>query len=818
MRGVGLVGLVGLVACGTHAAAPTPPPAPRAVPGARLPDDAVPLGYDLRLEVDPDSDAFTGAVVIRVRVRGTDRVWLHASGLAIASASWTRDGVRHPSAVVAEADELRAFDLGEVITGDIELAIAYAGTTGKNEEGLFRQQDRGRWYLYSQAESVFARRFVPCFDEPRWKVPWQVTVVAPADDVALANAPELGREPAGARIAHRFAPTPPLASYLLAIAVGPFAVVDAGTAGDLPLRAVVLAGDADRAGVVAATVPALVAALEAYVGSKLPWPKLDFVAVPHLFGAMENPGLITFDRALLAGDAGAPRFRAHFVRIALHELAHMWFGNSVTPPWWDDLWLAEAFAQWLADKLASQLHAYDDEVAQRGLARERALAADDAVDARPLHHAVASGADAETQFDAISYEKGSALLASFERVAGEAAWRTGIRRYLAAHAGGTATTADLLAALAQATSPALARALGVDVDRAGAPIVTLRSTCHDISAPKLIATARNGIVPMCFRSSVQGCVLVDGKLDLPVPTQARGTGCPSFSIANDGGLGYYDAVDDASPARTPAEQLAHGDDLAAALRRGELRADRAGIEVKKLATGDAYAQLGALAIARALAPSAEPAAFAAWLGGLFAARLTPMALLAPAGEAERQVRDALLDLATLPPMDTRALTAALAADRASPLQVVIAAPGGGLALFEEVRAAVARAHGEMRDELIDALGAFGPDVAPRAIELAAQGELPTAVAIAYLERPRTRAAAWTAVRAHLAELLAVAAPVQGKALIAALGNLCEARAEVAAAVLPHVGDVLDGKRTLEVALATIDRCSARRAAAGTFAP
>ncbi len=814
-----------VVACGaaTHDIAPRPL-AKRAVPvapGPRLPGDVEPLAYDLELQVDPDTDELHGHVAIRVRVHGTDHVWLHASGLAFDAQRWTQAGTIHdalPVIATQPADEMVAFDLGEVVTGEIELHLTYHGRTGRDEEGLFRQEDRGRWYLYTQSESVFARRFVPCFDEPRFKTPWRVTVTAPAELRAFANAPELAHEPSddGRRVVHRFAATPAMPSYLLAIAVGPFDVVDAGAAGDLPLRAIVLAGDADRAGVVAAKAPELIAALEAYTGTPLPWPKLDFVAVPHLFGAMENPGLVTFDRETLVGPASAPRFAAHFVRIAGHELAHMWFGDSVTPAWWDDLWLAEAFAQWLADKLASQLHAFEDEPLDLGLARERALAADDAIDARPLHHAVVNGADAEGQFDAISYEKGSALLASFERLAGETAFRSAIRHYLAAHAGGTATTADFIAALAKATTPEIAHALAVDVDLAGAPIVSF-APCREMVAVKLVATARNGVVPLCYRTALgSGCTLVADRKEIPV----SGLRCTAYSVANAGGLGYYASVDASAQALSPGEELAHGDDIAAMLGRGELRATRAADELRRMSVGDVYAQLGAMAIARALVPSVAPAALATWLGKLFAPRLTVTALLAPHGEAERALRDALLDLAALPAIPTASLEHDLAGEPSigSAMLVVFEAQGGGRALFDRVLEAANRATGDVRAVFDDALASFGADVAPHAIELVARGELPVPVAIAYFARPATRAAAWTAVRAHLAELLARATRKQATDLVAATGTLCDARAEVAAAFEPHVADILDGRRTLDRALATIDRCVARRAAAGSFTP
>ena len=780
--------IAALIACGPPPATTTPSRAPVLVaPGARLPDDSTPLAYDLRLEVDPDSDELSGAVTIRVAVHGR-YVWLHASELALGATSYRSGGERHPLPVVMEQGDLRAFDLGEVITGEVELSLAYTGHTGADEEGLFRQLDRGHWYLFSQSESVLARRFVPCFDEPRFKTPWRVAVVAPAAMTVAGNGPvESTQRLADGRRETRFAETAPMASYLLAIAAGPFTVVDAGTAGtrSLPVRALVAADHADEARLVRAHVPALVARLERYLGSPLPWPKLDFVAVPHFFGAMENPGLVTIELEALTGEPD------RFVKFAGHELAHHWFGDDATHRWWDDLWVSEAFAQWLADKLAGELHAYDDEVLRRALSREDALAADDAVDARPLHHAVAEGADSDNDFDAISYEKGASLLASFERVAGVDAFRTGVRTFLSAHARGTFTTADLLAAF----PPAISHGLAIDVESAGPPLVEL--SC---AGDRLVAVARHGAVPLCTRPG--GCVVVETRTELG----ACPAGGAASVVANADGLGYYVSTGGAI-GTAPGELIAHGDDVAAAVQRGELTRRAATAELEALARGDVYAQLGGLAIARALAPF-EPA-IGAIVAHAYAAPLGKLASSLPR-PAERELRTQLLAIAELPAL-APATEAVLAASLAHPtpltaLYIQLAAPTHGTRLFDRVVALANKASGQTRDALIEALGTFGPDVAPRAVERVAAGELAVTVALAYLARPATRAVAWSAIRARVDQLRALASTSQLEDLVTALAGLCDGRADVAAA-FPDVAP-----RVLAHALASIDRCTRRRAA------
>lgn len=318
------------------------------VPGVHLPDGATPRSYDLRLELDADRETFSGTVAIHVTLdRASDRVWLHADELVIQDAHWD-DG---PLEVLTGADRTIAVVFGKQIAPrDVTLTLAFSGSTHHDEEGLFRQKDGEHWYLYSQGESEFARRITPCFDEPRWKTPWRVTVVAPRDQVVAGNMPIVHETKLGdGRREVVLAETPPLPTYLLAVAVGPFAVVDAGRIGKahVPLRVLTFPRRVKAVGAVARQTGKLVALLEDYTAIPLPFPKLDIVMVPHLFGAMENPGLITFDAdIILDGDR-------RYAVIAAHELAHQWFGNLVTPVWWDDLWLSEAFASWLGEKVAA---------------------------------------------------------------------------------------------------------------------------------------------------------------------------------------------------------------------------------------------------------------------------------------------------------------------------------------------------------------------------------------------------------------------------------------------------------------------------------
>jgi alanyl aminopeptidase len=801
-----------LVAC---SARPAPPPAARpqvlatyTPPALRLPDDLTPLSYDVRLEIDPDQEAFHGVVTLHVHAaRPLSQFWLAASELDLTSGSWEGGALK----LVAQSDQMVGF-AAALPAGDHAITIAYTGHTRHDEEGLFRQQADGRWYAFTQGESLLTRRFVPCLDEPRWKVPWRVTVSVPKDDLALGNTAIAHEEVKGARREVTFVETPAMASYLLALAVGPFELVDLGTAGEhkLSVRVAALAGGKAKVAIASRTAQ-VVAALEAYLGSPLPWPKLDLVVVPHLFGAMENPGLITFDSGLFDDPE-------HFTQTIAHELAHQWFGNSVTPAWWDDLWLSEAFASWLGDKVTAQLGDLDDAPLRLALARERGLTADADTDARPLHKKVERAEDPDNEFDAIGYEKGQAVLATFEAFAGADRWRDALRRYISAHAGGTVTTQDLLAAL-----PDVGAALGGYLDHAGVPVVEVALRCT--GAPTLELHTRDHLtVPVCVRTdhTPRSCVLAGDHTEL-----ALGATCPTWVWANDG-AGYYQVAWQGAHGEvpiaklSPAERIALGDAAAAALVRGELPVAGALAELRRLAEArDVYARVGALAIVHVIDPivsDAQRGGWEAWLAARFSDRLALDALLAPRTAAERELRDQLVDLVPAPPAARKRarelLTAMLAKDAPTPELVAAAAPDRAVIerLARQAELVPAR-----RDDLIDALAAGPPQVADLVVDLVAVRNLPAWAAIErYFERGATRTAAWTALRGKLADVLGKLQPSERGDVIDATAMLCDGAADVRAAFEPHLAEIPDGRRRLDHALAEIGRCAALRARLGNL--
>jgi len=286
-------------------------------------------------------------------------IWLNARSLTIDHANLIASGKTTVAKIQKGGEDFAGFVFSSAApAGKSKLKIAYRGELSKKGTGgLFKLEEGGNWYIYSQFEAVDARRAFPCFDKPSFKVPWQLTLHIKKDHAAVSNTPVLSES---AETSDRkkvvFAETKPLPSYLVAMAAGPLEFVDAGKAGkkQTPLRIITPKGEGSQAKYAAQVTGQILQQLEDYFGIPYPYEKLDGIAIPVTFGfgAMENPGLITYGQNLILSDPAQDSIRRQrgYAGVAAHEMAHMWFGDLVTTAWWDDIWLNEAFASWMAGK------------------------------------------------------------------------------------------------------------------------------------------------------------------------------------------------------------------------------------------------------------------------------------------------------------------------------------------------------------------------------------------------------------------------------------------------------------------------------------
>ncbi|HYL88255.1 MAG TPA: M1 family metallopeptidase [Burkholderiales bacterium] len=547
--------LIALACAALAQAAPQPP-------AFRLGDVATPLEYSAALAIDPRQSEFAGEVRIAIRVnRATPVLWLNATNLKIDSAEFEQGRRKIDVNVLPGGEDFIGFEArGADFTPGIILArLRYRGALEPvSTRGLFRQQDRGEWYVVSQFEAISARRAFPCFDEPGWKTPWQLTIDAPARDVVVSNTPETRAAAAPGRSGwtrHEFAQTKPLPTYLVAMAVGPFEVVDGGTAGakKTRLRYLTQKGRADEAKWAKEVTPKLLESLEDYFGIPYPFEKLDAVSIPQTtgFGAMENVGMITYASALILA---TPRedtvpFKRRYAAVAAHEIAHMWFGNLVTLDWWDDTWLNEAFASWMGSKTIQRLKPEWDAGYTTGRSRKYALEADRLASARQVRNPVLEKGEIWAAFDSITYNKGSAVLSTFETWFGAERFREGVRAFLDRHAYGTASAQDFVKAIGEAAGrgPEALATFRAFIEQPGVPLLDIALDCSqapllDVRQQRLRPVGSSApdlrwTTPACFRQGARTeCADIKGKSERVL---LAGGACPAWLLANPGGKSYY---------------------------------------------------------------------------------------------------------------------------------------------------------------------------------------------------------------------------------------------------------------------------------------
>lgn len=479
----------------------------------RLPPLATPLRYELSLEIDPERADFRGTVRVHLRVHERTRTLvMHSRELEVRAVRRLDDRGRvvalgraseRASAHGRGTPEELVLQFEQPLQGErVTIELEYVGRFNPSLRSLYRVQQRGRWYAFTQFEPNDARRAFPCFDEPGFKVPWSLELTVPAGAVALANMPEASRvELSDRRVRVRFRETPPTSSYLVAFAVGPFELVErppvvlesGGERVSIPLRGVTTQGQGPLVREALDIAAAHLTVLSQYFDRNYPYPKLDLVAVPEFSaGAMENPGLVTFREEMLLLDPARATTSARrgIAGIVAHELAHQWFGNLVTMRWWDDLWLNEGFATWMASRVLDTWRPEMDARLEFVRWRAWAMDQDSLPTARIVRQPVRSTSEAEEAFDGITYTKGAAFLRMLETAMGEEAFRSGVRSYLRAHAWGNATAADLFDDLQNSGHLPVTRVAESFLDRRGVPVVSATVQCDRAGAPSVLLEQR----------------------------------------------------------------------------------------------------------------------------------------------------------------------------------------------------------------------------------------------------------------------------------------------------------------------------------------
>jgi alanyl aminopeptidase len=434
-------------------------------------------------------------------------------------------------------------------------------------EALYRVEAGGEYYAFTQFEAISAREAFPGFDEPSFKVPFDISIVVRGDHEAIANTPVSAVEnlPDGMKRI-RFKPTKPLPTYLVAMAVGSLDIVEAeplpATAvrdRAVPLRGVTVRGKGEQLAFGLENTRGILEALESYFGVPYPYAKLDLIAVPDFgAGAMENAGAITYrESLLLIKEHARPQQKRRFFMVHAHELAHQWFGDLVTPVWWDDIWLNEAFATWMAF-VALDIWRPEAEFRRDLKARMfKVMSSDSLISARQIRQPVLNNHDIANAFDGITYSKGGAVLSMFEGLLGRESFRNGVQNYVRKYAWGVATADDFIRELAAQSGNLSAEKVELAfrsfLEQPGLPLLQAELNCENsvpevhLSQSRYLPLGSRGSaqqkweIPVCLRfgnaaASESHCVLVDQpQQSFTLPTQQ----CPDFLMPNADGAGYY---------------------------------------------------------------------------------------------------------------------------------------------------------------------------------------------------------------------------------------------------------------------------------------
>jgi len=548
------------IALATPALAQTAPTGPAAGITTQLPRGAVPSHYAITVTPDAANLKFTGKVTIDVAVStAMPTLVLNAADLSFGDVMLTPakgKAIKGTAKVDADAQTV-TLDFGKPLApGNYKLAIAYAGVINTQANGLFAldytdNDGAAKRALFTQFEAPDARRFVPSWDEPSYKATFDLSAIIPTGELAVGNMPVTStKDLGGGKTQVTFGTSPKMSSYLLFFGLGE---LERATkmSGATEIGVITGKGNTGKAQLALDASVSILPYFNDYFGVPYPLPKLDNVAGPgqsQFFSAMENWGAIfTFERALLVD----PRFTSEATKRRIyetvaHEMAHQWFGDLVTMAWWDDLWLNEGFASWMATKVTDKLQPDWQMLLTRVDGREAAMSLDSLATTHPVVQKITTVDQVNQAFDAITYQKGEAVITMLEGYAGEDVWKTGIRSYMKAHAYGNTVTDDLWKAVEGAGAKGLVSIAHDFTSKPGIPLVKVDSAqCQggntlltlsqgEFSRDKKDKTPLSWNVPV-MAQTIGGApqrLILQGKGQMTLP------GCGAY-VVNAGQTGYY---------------------------------------------------------------------------------------------------------------------------------------------------------------------------------------------------------------------------------------------------------------------------------------
>ena len=510
--------------------------------------------YELEFAVQPHASVMHGREVLRFSLTGdAGDLPLDFRDGKILSVELNGEAL---APLIQDGDVL--LPRGRLRGGQNEVSVEFESRVAQSGAAITRYEDKddGSEYLYSLFVPMDASMAFPCFDQPDLKARFTLSVSGPAEWVVLSNTAAAGVARNGETSVTRFAETKPISTYLFAFAAGPWVSVH-----DTPGQphVYVRRSQVERARPevphVQETTTRGMRWLEAYFQQPFPFPKYDIVLIPGFpFGGMEHAG-VTFLREDGVLFRSAPTASDRFQRdiLTLHELTHQWFGDLVTMRWFDDLWLKEGFAQYMAYRARDALqpdanawkHFYEE-------IKPQAYGIDETEGTTPIFQQIPNLKDAKSAYGAIVYQKAPSILKQLDFWLGAESFRDGLRLYLKQHAYGNAQWSDLIDAL-HATSGQDVRAWAdAWVLRRGMPEVDVSWNCDAGGRLAALTLHQHDVLPDSYVWPISNEVLLgyatDGREPIPLRVswdtaektvmEAAGKPCPAYVFANSGDFAY----------------------------------------------------------------------------------------------------------------------------------------------------------------------------------------------------------------------------------------------------------------------------------------
>ncbi|MBP6011281.1 MAG: M1 family metallopeptidase [Alphaproteobacteria bacterium] len=873
--------LIALAACDAPSAKKgTAAGTAESIPLGQLPDTVVPLHYRLELTINPSQPRFGGTSEIAVELQAPAReIFLHGRELTVDKvAAHLPDGsvVTGTYAQVHETGVAKLTFEQELPKGKATLSLPFAAPFEPTPDALTVQTDNAEKYAWTQFEEISARRAFPSFDEPRFKTPFDITVIARKTDAVISNTGAVSESTIGDVKKTVFATTKPLPTYLVALIVGPYDVEDGpvlpaigARANTVQIRGITVKGKGERSRYALQETPPLLRYLEDYFAAPYPYPKLDLITPPNFSaGGMENAGAITYtERGILLDDTASIQQKRYFALLHAHEVSHQWFGDLVTAKWWDDIWLNEAFASWMGNKAAGAVwpqNEFSRETTRDGLDM---MDTDSLSTARAIRQPIKTTDDIFNAFDGLTYRKGSAVLAMFESYLGADAFREGVREHMRRFAHASANVNDFMASLAKGSGkPEVVPAFSSFLNQPGVPLIRAKTTCSGRDAiveltqspygAKKVDDKRQWSVPICIRDIAKGKMRSCTLLSQRSATLTLSNQCGAVILPNADGAGYYRfslAREDwqkligLSARLTPAEQLSTLHSLRAAFHAGDTDAATYLAALRAAGTTGTWDNVDLVKaflteLRGDLLGKADLPAFEKMVRRWFAPQLNRLGFeprrreTAAAALLRAQLMETLVkvgrDPATLTSLAGRGashLRALAQGQQPDPLAAELLPAslwaailtGGAPVARDAISAIKASSDAEFRTSALSALAAArDPDAGKEIEEFAVSGtlgvrELSILLRESFADAER-RPAAWNWLRKDF-KAISAPMPIDGRSrFIALTGKLCtdQARGEIEWFFKPMVDEISGAPRVFANAVEAVDRCVSWRKAKG----